>query len=79
MLDFGDDGQIQLLGRESEMINLAGMKVAPQEVEEVIAALPGVREVKVYRGETPNGSQFVKAAVVTEAGLDVAAIRAHCQ
>jgi acyl-CoA synthetase (AMP-forming)/AMP-acid ligase II len=61
------------------VINVAGLKVIPLEVEEAIAALPGVIEVKVYAGLRRNGSQFVKAAVVAEAGADAAAIRRHCE
>jgi acyl-coenzyme A synthetase/AMP-(fatty) acid ligase len=72
-------GNILLLGRQTEVINVGGMKVVPGEVEEIIAALPGVREVKVYAGRHRNGAQFVRAAVVAEAGTDAAAVRAHCQ
>ena len=67
------------MGRETEVINVEGLKVIPCEVEEVIAALPGVLEVKVYAGQRRNGGQFVKAAVVTEPHVDAAAIRAHCE
>ena len=74
----GADGVIHLKGRETEVINVAGMKVVPSEVEEVIAKLPGVNEVKVYPGVQPSGSQFVKAAVAAPQ-LDAEAIRAHCE
>ena len=73
-----EHGAVHLRGRTVEVINVSGMKVIPGEVEEVIAALPGVREVKVYAGHTRQGDQFVKAAVVTEGGPDVHAIGAHC-
>jgi acyl-CoA synthetase (AMP-forming)/AMP-acid ligase II len=84
-LDTGDlaaidsDGYIQLMGRQSEVINVEGSKVIPCEVEEVIAALPGVHEVKVYAGRRRNGAQFVKAAVVADPQVDEAAILAHCE
>ena len=61
------------------MINVSGLKVVPCEVEEAIAALPGVLEVKVYAGQHRSGSQMVKAAVAVESGLSVADIRAHCE
>ncbi len=72
-------GNIHLMGREAEVINVEGLKVIPSEVEEVIAAVPGVVEVKVYAGVRKSGGQFIKAAVVTEGGLDVQTIRAHCE
>jgi len=70
---------IQLRGRSSEVINVAGLKVVPCEVEEAIATLPGVREVKVYAGEQRSGSQFVKAAVAVDPPLTVTDIRLHCE
>jgi acyl-CoA synthetase (AMP-forming)/AMP-acid ligase II len=74
-----ESGYIHLLGREAEVINVEGLKVIPSEVEEVIATLPGVVEVKVYAGTRKSGGQFVKAAVVGEGDVDVQAIRAHCE
>jgi long-chain acyl-CoA synthetase len=71
--------QIHLMGRESEVINVEGSKVIPCEVEEVIASLPGVLEVKVYAGRRRNGGHFVKAAVVSEPHVDADAILAHCE
>ena len=72
-------GHIHLLGREAEVINVEGLKVIPSEVEEVIAAVAGVLEVKVYAGSRKSGGQFIKAAVVTEPNVDVETIRAACQ
>ncbi len=72
------DGIIHLRGRDSEVINLAGLKVVPVEVEEAIAELPGVIEVKVYGGAHAFGHAIVKAAVALEAGVSEAQLRAHC-
>jgi acyl-CoA synthetase (AMP-forming)/AMP-acid ligase II len=72
-------GNIHLLGREAEVINVEGLKVIPSEVEEVIAAVPGVVEVKVYAGKRKSGGQFIKAAVVAESHVDVQTIRAACE
>lgn len=72
-------GHIHLTGREADVINVEGLKVLPLEVEEVIAALPGVVEVKVYAGKRRSGGQFIKAAVVADPRTDAAAIRAHCE
>jgi acyl-coenzyme A synthetase/AMP-(fatty) acid ligase len=74
-----ESGRIHLMGRESEVINVEGLKVVPCEVEDVISALAGVLEVKVYAGRRPSGAQFIKAAVVTEPNLDPALIRSHCE
>jgi acyl-CoA synthetase (AMP-forming)/AMP-acid ligase II len=73
-----DEGGIHLVGRESEVINVFGLKVVPSEVEAVLFAFPGVADVKVYAGVHRSGSQFVKAAIAGPASLDVAALREHC-
>jgi acyl-coenzyme A synthetase/AMP-(fatty) acid ligase len=73
------DGALSLYGRQAEVINISGMKVLPREVEEVIAAIPGVAEVKVYPGRTRHGSLHVKAAVVAEESIDTAQVKAYCQ
>lgn len=73
-----DHGLLHLRGRHAEVINVSGMKVLPSEVEDVIAAMPGVKEVKVYAGSTRSGLQHVRAAVAGE-GLDASQIKAVCQ
>jgi acyl-coenzyme A synthetase/AMP-(fatty) acid ligase len=74
-----DDGAIHLRGRDGDVVNVSGMKVVPCEVEEAIATLAGVREVKVYAGEYGSGDQIVKAAVAVDGDLTAADIRAHCE
>ncbi len=73
-------GLLSLKGRETDVINVFGMKVVPAEVEEVIRALPSVLEVAVY-ARVKADSQHVCAAIVPAPGflLDRAAVRAHCQ
>jgi long-chain acyl-CoA synthetase len=71
-------GRVHLVGRESEVVNVFGMKVIPSEVESVIRDFPGVMDVKVYAGQHRSGSQIVKAAVAGSSPLDVAALREHC-
>ena len=72
-------GSINLKGRDSEVINVSGMKVIPCDVEGVLATMSGVLEVKVYAGTRRSGEQFVKAALVLDDGVDVAAVRHHCE
>lgn len=43
-----EDGVVHLLGRATDLINVAGRKVAPEFIERVIAAHPGVRECLVF-------------------------------
>jgi long-chain acyl-CoA synthetase len=71
-------GRIHLQGRVSEAINAFGFKVIPWEVEEVIAMLPEVMEVKVYAGRH-SGADTVEAAVVCHHGLSEEQILKHCE
>ncbi len=51
-------GELVLVGRTDDLINVRGKKVNPREVEEILARLPGVRDVAAVgtldggRGET---------------------------
>ncbi len=72
-------GCIHLVGRESEFINVFGMKVVPSEVEAVVAGFPGVTDVKVYAGKHRSGSEIVKACVAAPADFDIVALGRYCQ
>jgi long-chain acyl-CoA synthetase len=75
------DGWLYLVDRKKDMINAAGYKVWPREVEDVLYTHPAVREAAVvgvpdaYRGET------VKAVLSLKAGAELSAdaIIAHCR
>ena len=49
-----DDGHIHLLGRSHSVINVAGMKCSPDEIETVIAEVPGVAAVRVSGKANPR-------------------------
>lgn len=74
-------GWLYLVDRKKDMINAAGYKVWPREVEDVLYSHPAVREAAVvgvpdtYRGET------VKAVLSLKAGAEAssAEIIAHCR
>ena len=73
------DATILLKGRQTEVIDVFGLKVIPLEVEDVLNLIPEVVEVKVYAGKHRKGSQIVKAAVVCKQNIDESKIREHCQ
>lgn len=73
---FAPNGELILVGRSNDTINLGGLKVAPLEVEEVVMRVPCVDEcllIPVTRG----GNTALKLLVVLKEGmaLDEAAIR----
>ena len=54
---------IKILGRKSEIINVGGEKVYPQEVENVIQNIPNVMEVLVYKEKNQIMGSIVCAKV----------------
>jgi long-chain acyl-CoA synthetase len=87
-LDTGDVVQqagdyYRILGRESDVINVGGQKVSPDEVEQVLANLPGVIEAVVYGEEHAILGQIVAATLHMNSPTPTADIRrrvaAHCR
>jgi acyl-CoA synthetase (AMP-forming)/AMP-acid ligase II len=76
-----DDGMLFVTGRATEMIKVGAFRISPQEVEEVIGAMPGVAEVGVTAVPDEIQGQAVKAVVVLQPGekLDVRSIKAQCR
>jgi acyl-CoA synthetase (AMP-forming)/AMP-acid ligase II len=71
------DGFLYLDGRRDDLIITGGVNVYPAEVEQVIAAVPGVTEVAVFGAPDERWGQRVCAAVVGEADPD--AVIAHAR
>ncbi|MCD1258409.1 AMP-binding protein [Paenibacillus athensensis] len=73
-----NSGHLQFISRLDDVINAAGLKVYPLEVEEELLALAGVREAVVYRGRHPVMGEIVKAQIVAEGALEAAKVREWC-
>lgn len=65
------DGTIRLLGRGSACINTGGEKVYPEEVEESIKELGGVRDAVVVGLPDPRFGEAVAALIEPEAGTEL--------
>ncbi|SFJ78365.1 O-succinylbenzoic acid--CoA ligase [Cellulomonas sp. KH9] len=63
-----DDGVLHVLGRLDDVLVTGGVKVDPLAVEEVVAGLPGVREVCVVGVPDQHWGESVVAVVVTHDG-----------
>jgi long-chain acyl-CoA synthetase len=72
-----DDGFVWIEGRASDMVNRGGLKVFPAEVEEVLLAAPGVRDVAVVGIPDDRLGEVPVAAIVGDA--DDATLEAHCR
>jgi len=75
-----EDGFLFLVGRKTAVINLAGRKVFPEEIEAVINRHPAVLESRVYGRLHPHLGEVVEADVVlAQSGADPEAIRTFCR
>lgn len=57
------DGDLHMIGRIKDIINIGGIKVDPVEVERVLLKYEGVQDAVVYPGCAGNGNEIVLAAV----------------
>jgi len=74
------DGFLFLLGRSTAVINLAGRKVFPEEIEEVLNRHPSVLESRVFGRAHPHLGEVVEAEVVWDSdGPDPEGLRAWCR
>ena len=68
------EGYLYLTGRRSELIRTGGESVAPQEVEELLRDLPGVRDVAVVGLPDPSWGEVVCAVFVLADGAGLPAV-----
>lgn len=73
------DGYVRVFDRKKDMLNRGGYKIFSVEVENCIAAMPGVVEAAVVGRPCPVLGERVHAFVGTEdRALDAEAVRAWC-
>ncbi|MDO5631093.1 MAG: class I adenylate-forming enzyme family protein [Paracoccus sp. (in: a-proteobacteria)] len=56
-----DQGAITLNGRADDIMNAGGYRVAPAEIEEVLATHPGAGDVAAAEIAAPSGTSFIAA------------------
>ena len=79
LAEIDDAGEVTLTGRASELINAAGRKVNPREVEQVILQIDGVRQTKVYGAPAGARGEVVAAAVVASPDVTREQVREFCR
>jgi long-chain acyl-CoA synthetase len=73
-------GYVQIVDRKKDMIVVAGFKVFPNEIEEVLSLMPGVRECAVIGFPHRKLGEIVKAYIVKDKpDLSEAQIIAYCK
>ncbi len=75
-----EDGYFHVVDRKKDMILVSGFNVYPNEVEDVLAAHPGVDEVAVIGVPDGSSGEAVKAFIVkSDENLTKDAVRAYCK
>jgi len=76
-----DEGYLFLVDRKKDMIISGGENIYCREVEEAIAAMPGVADVAVIGVPDPEWGEAVRALVVVEPGAALTgdAVIEHCR
>ncbi len=75
-----ENGYVFLIDRKKDMILVSGFNVYPNEVEDVAALHPGVREVAAVGVPDERSGEAVKLYVIRkDPGLDAETLIAHCR
>jgi len=75
------EGYLHLAGRADDLLKVAGEKVYPVEIEQVLEQIEGVEEAAVIGVDDPTRGITLAAFVAARPGttLDAAAVRAACR
>lgn len=60
---------IKIIGRSKEIINVAGEKVSPQEIENIVLEINGIQDCLVYAEPNPITGQSVTLEVVIDTNI----------
>jgi long-chain acyl-CoA synthetase len=76
---FDEHGRLLLTGRVSAFINVAGRKVQPEEVEQVLRAMPSIADARVLGApDAARGQQIIACVVPRDDQRNVLAVRQFC-
>lgn len=73
------EGKVFITGRAKLIIEVAGQKVDPIEIEDILAAHPAVEEAVVVGAASTRGEQRLKAVVVRRGEVTDRELLQHCQ
>ena len=81
LVEISDDGTIIMHGRKKSVINVGGMKVFPEEIEEILNTHPAIAKSRVFPERHPTLGSYPAAQLVLQSGEKLpnpAEIRKHC-
>lgn len=60
------DGTIDFIGRNDGQVKIRGFRIELSEVEKVIRAFPGIKDVTVVAFDEPGGGKYIAAYIVSD-------------
>ncbi|MDX2218749.1 MAG: AMP-binding protein [Burkholderiales bacterium] len=74
------DGYVKIVDRKKDMILVSGFNVYPNEIEDVVAACPGVLEVCAVAANDEKSGEVVRVVIVKkDPGLTKEQVLEHCK
>ncbi len=73
------DNLLVISGRQNDVLNAGGGKMAAEKVEAALLSYKGVREAAVFMATSKAGVEEVWAAIVCNEKVDAEGLRAHCR
>lgn len=74
-----DDNLLVISGRQNDVLNAGGGKMAAEKVEAALLSRPGVREAAVFMATSAAGVEEIWAGIVFSEPVDAESLRAHCR
>ena len=71
------DGDVILVGRRDDVINVGGLKVAPTDVEDAAASYPGIDECLCIAVKDSISGSRLKLIYVAKSYIDTVSLRAY--
>lgn len=69
-------GELFLTGRQTDLINLGGVKISPHPVEKLVSSLEGIDEAVGFESIDSSGKSHFALAVVSQEKVDLARLEA---
>jgi len=79
LVEVDANGEVAMTGRAGDLINAAGKKVNPREIEQVLLQMDGVREAKAWGEPAGARGDVVAVAIVANPDITREQVRAFCR
>ncbi len=67
-----------VVGRRDDMMNVAGEKIFPKEIEDVVAQIPGIEEVRVFGIEDGSRGEKIVVCYHAPGGVEESEVQRYC-